>query len=194
MKKLLALILALVMAFSLVACGEKEENNDDVEETKAVDVDNGGNDAAITGETYNAGNFTALVPEGWLAVPVSDMWSDDADATDPNKVQIIKDGTSEFDIFSKAYIQIDYYGPETDMMAPSSEWYDEAADLDPVVAGDYTWTGFSAVSGGNPMTVLCTGEAGGPQYQATIWGNGENTVAVTDADVLAILASVTPAA
>ncbi len=192
MKKLIAILLVLTMMFALVACGEEEEKTDDPA-TDAPVVDDGGSAAAVSGETYNVGSFTVLVPTGWMEVAVDDMWSDDG-GTDPNKVQIIKDGTSEFDVFSKAYIQIDYYGPETDMMAPSSEWYDEAADLEPVVAGDYTWTGFSAVSGGNPMTVLCTGEAGGPQYQATIWGNGENTVAVTDADVLAILASVAPAA
>ncbi len=192
MKKLIAILLVLTMMFALVACGEEEEKTDDPA-TDAPVVDDGGSAAAVSGESYNVGNFTVLVPTGWMEVAVDDMWSDEG-GTDPNKVQIIKDGTSEFDILTKAYIQIDYYGPETDMMAPSSEWYDEAADLEPVVAGDYTWTGFSAVSGGNPMTVLCTGEAGGPQYQATIWGNGENTVAVTDADVLAILASVAPAA
>ncbi len=192
MKKLIAILLVLTMMFALVACGEEEEKTDDPA-TDAPVVDDGGSAAAVSGESYNVGNFTVLVPTGWMEVAVDDMWSDEG-GTDPNKVQIIKDGTSEFDILTKAYIQIDYYGPETDMMAPSSEWYDEAADLEPVVAGDYTWTGFSAVSGGNPMTVLCTGEAGGPQYQATLWCNGEYTISETDADVLAILASVAPAA
>jgi len=193
MKKLIAILLVLTMMFALVACGEKEEKTDDPAATGAPAVDGGDSGADVSGETYNVGNFTVLVPTGWMEIAVDDMWSDDG-GTDPNKVQIIKDGTSEFDILTKAYIQIDYYGPETDMMAPSSEWYDEAADLEPVVAGDITWNGFSAVSGGNNMVTLWTGEAGGPQYQATLWCNGEYTISETDADVLAILASVVPAA
>ncbi|MBE6985129.1 MAG: hypothetical protein E7434_05915 [Ruminococcaceae bacterium] len=191
MKKFLALILALTMVFALVACGEKEPEATDTPATDAP-ADNGGA-ADISGETYNAGNFTALVPDGWMAIPVTDMWSDDG-AADPDALQIIKDGASEFDILTKAYIQFDYYAPETDLMIPSSEWYDEAADLDPIVAGSYTWNGFTAVSGGNTMITLWTGEAGGPQFQATLWCNGENVISASDADVLAILASVVPAA
>ena len=190
MKKILALILALAMLFTLAACGGEEE----AETTAKTEA--GNNDAGsteITGETYNAGNFTALVPAGWMAIPVTDMWSDDG-AVDPDALQIIKDGTSEFDILTKAYIQFDYYAPETDLMVPSSEWYDGAENLDPIVAGEYTWNGFTAVSGGNTMITLWTGEAGGPQFQATLWCNGENVISASDADVLAILASVVPAA
>lgn len=192
MKRIIAFMLVLVMVLSLVACGNKDDNNanKDNKETPAANDD----PKEITGETYNAGNFSALVPEGWMEIAVTDLWSDEPNAVDPDKLQIIKNGTSEFDILTKAYVQIDFYGPETDMMTPSSEWYEEATELEPIVAGGITWNGFSAVSGGNPMTVLYTGEAGGPQYQATLWCNGEHTISVTDADVLAILASVKPAA
>lgn len=189
MKKILALVLVLTLLFTLAACGDKEEKKD-TDEPKTSD--NGGN-KEIAGETYNVGNFTVLVPEGWMENPVEDMWSDTG-AIDPDMIQIIKDGESEYDILTKAYVQIDYYGPETDMMAPSSEWYDGATDLAPIVTGDITWNGFSAVSGGNNMVTLWTGEAGGHQYQATLWCNGEYTISETDADVLAILASVKPAA
>ena len=194
MKKIIALLLVLVMMLSLVACGgDKEPATHDNKETNAAD--NGGSDTKeVTGETYNAGNFSALIPEGWMACPVSDMWSDDPNATDPDALQIIKDGTSEFDILTKAYIQFNYYAPDSDLMTPSSEWYDEAQDLEPIVTGNITWNGFSAVSGGNKMITLYTGEAGAVQYQATLWCNGEHTIDVTDADVQAILASLNPAA
>ena len=189
MKKILALILALAMLFTLAACGGEEEETT----AKADGGKNDGGKTEITGETYNAGNFSALVPNGWMAIPVTEMWSDDG-AVDPDALQIIKDGTSEYDILTKAYIQFNYYAPETDLMVPSSEWYDGAEDLDPIVAGEYTWNGFTAVSGGNTMITLWTGEAGAVQYQATLWCNGDNVISVTDADVLAILASVVPAA
>ncbi len=190
MKKLIALLLVLTLIFTLAACGGEKEDDKKTEDPKTSED---GGKKEVSGKTFNVGNFTVLVPEGWMEIPVEDMWSETG-AIDPDMIQIIKDGESEFDILTKAYIQFDYYGPETDMMAPSSEWYDGATDLDPIVTGDLTWKGFSAVSGGNPMTVLCTGEAGGPQFQATLWCNGEYTISVTDADVLAILASVVPAA
>ena len=195
MKKILALVLVLTLLFTLAACGEKEEKKDNEDpKTSENGGENNNGGAEIKGEAYNAGNFSALVPEGWMAIPVSDMWSDAPNAVDPDALQIIKDGTSEFDILTKAYIQFNYYAPETDLMVPSSEWYDGAENLDPIVAGEYTWNGFTAVSGGNTMITLWTGEAGGPQFQATLWCNGENVISASDADVLAILASVVPAA
>ena len=190
MKKLIAILLVLTMMFALVACGGEEEPKNETPKTEAP-ADGG--DVAVAGDTYNAGNFSALIPDGWMELPVTDMWSED-NAIDPDHLQIIKDGTSEFDTLTKAYVDITLYGPETDMMTPSSEWYEEATELEGFTAGGMTWNGFSAVSGGNPMTVVYTGDAGGNQYQVTLWSNGDNTISVTDADVLAILASLTPAA
>lgn len=191
MKKLLALLLALIMVLSFAACGEDGGN----------DTQPGGNNGGetegtkeITGETYNAGNFTALVPDGWMAFPVSDMWSDDPDATDPNGLQICKGGETEWDLFTKPYVDIDYYGPETSMSKPSSEWYDNATDLEPITAGSLTWTGFTATSLEMPLAILWA-EDGDHQYQVTLWLEltEGNAIAPTDADVVAILASLKPA-
>ena len=48
MKKLLALILALVLVFALAACGEEAPKTPE----------------EVTGETIDAGKFTVLVPKG----------------------------------------------------------------------------------------------------------------------------------
>ena len=194
MKKFFAILLVLTMVLCLFACGEKVPETDQPGNEVVGGEDNQGDTAPeVKGETYSTGNFSALIPEGWTAFPVSDMWSDDADAKDPDALQICKGGESEWDLFSKPYIKFDYYGPDNDMMTPSSEWYDEVTELAPITAGDYTWNGFSCVSG-SPMTILWT-ENGDYQFQATIWTNqGDGAISITDADVLAILASVQPAA
>ena len=186
MKKIFVLMLVLVMMLSLVACGGDKEPATDA-------PDNGGTSTAVTGKTYDTGNFTVLIPDGWMENHVTDTWFDDPEALDSNGLQIIKDGSSALDILTKAYVDIDYYGPEIDMMVPSSEWYEEPADLAPFTAGSTTWKGFTAVGGGNKMTVLYAGEAGAAQYQVVLWCNGAETIAATDADVLAILESLTPA-
>ncbi len=192
MKRLFALLLVLIMILTLVACGGGTDPG--TEAPEGGSSDEGGTPDQISGKTYDTGNFTAQIPDGWMENPVTDMWSDDPEALDPNGLQIIKDGSSAFDILTKAYVDIDYYGPETDMMTPSSEWYQEAADLAPITAGSTTWKGFTAVSGGNKMTVLYAGEAGAAQYQVVLWCNGDATIEASDAEVLAILKSLTPAA
>lgn len=196
MKKFLAILLVLTMALCLFACGGKDtetpDNND--KENVGGEENNDGGNAEVKGETYSTGNFSALVPEGWKAFPVSDIWSDDADAKDPDALQIVKGGETDWDLFTKPYIKFDYYGPSESLMTPSSEWYDNATDLEPITAGKYTWNGFSATSMDVPMIILWA-EDGDYQYQATIWTDqGDGTISVTDADVLAILASVAPAA
>ena len=64
MKKIAALLLALAMVLCLVACGEKAP------EAPATPDE-------VKGKTHDTGAFTVLIPEGWLAVPVGDMWTDE---------------------------------------------------------------------------------------------------------------------
>ena len=81
------------------------------------------------------------------------------------------------------------------MMRPSPELYDEAAELDPITAGDRTWEGMTAVSQGAPLAILWTGESGADQFQVTVWLQVEEvTISLDDAAVQAILSSIQPAA
>lgn len=191
MKKLIALLLALSMVLCFVACGDKDDKKSDGGKSS----ESGKKDdspAEIKGETADAGNFTVLVPEGWKSFVVTDMWSDDG-ANDPDKLNIVKGGETDFDLLTKPYIQIVHYGPETEMMNPSKDFYDGAEDIEPITTGSLTWEGFSAVGMmDSSMIILWAGEADGHQYQLTLFDKtDEGEIKLTDADVQAILGSLT---
>ena len=146
--------------------------------------------ADVKGETFDGGNVTALVPKGWMGFHGADFFQDYEEGYDPNVIQIAKGAKSEFDLFSKPYIQINYYGAETSMAEPYSGLYEDATELEPVAIGSYTWNGFTATSGGVPMAMLWT-EDGEEQFQLTIWlENGNEKLSLDDAEVQAIIASI----
>ena len=191
MKKLIALLLALSMALCFVACDDKEDNkNEDGKTNEGSAKDN--TPAEIKGETADAGNFTVLVPEGWKSFTVIDMWSDDG-ANDPDQLNVVKGGETDFDLLTKPYIQIVHYGPETEMMVPSKDFYDSAADVEPITTGSMRWEGFSALGMlESSMIILWTGEAEGHQYQVTVFDKTDaGEIKLTDADLQAILGSLT---
>lgn len=183
MKKLITLLLALSMLFCLIACGDNGgENSEKTNNTLEQ----------ITGETYDAGNVSVLVPDGWKAFAVADIWSEEENATDPDQINIVKGGESEFDLLSKPYIQVIHYEPES-MMVPSKDFYENAADLDPITSGSLTWEGFSGEGLlGDTLIVMWTTNADGHQFQLNVYNKTDNgEFAMTDADVLAILESIT---
>ena len=188
MKKLIALLMALSMVVCFAACGGNENNE------QKNDGPNAGNKepaAEITGETYDAGNVSVLVPDGWKAFPVSDMWSDEENATDPDQVNVVKGGETDFDLLTKPYIQIVHYEPGG-MVTPSKEYYENAADVESITAGDLTWEGFSGEGLlGDTLIVMWTTNADGHQFQLNIFNKTDAAeFALTDADVLAILGSI----
>ena len=188
MKKLIALLLALSMVVCFAACGGNENNE------QKNDGQNAGNKepaAEITGETYDAGNVSVLVPDGWKAFPVSDMWSDEENATDPDQVNVVKGGETDFDLLTKPYIQIVHYEPGS-MITPSKEYYENAADVESITAGGLTWEGFSGEGLlGDTLIVMWTTNADGHQFQLNIFNKTDAAeFALTDADVLAILGSI----
>ncbi|MBQ3552592.1 MAG: hypothetical protein IJA35_05530 [Clostridia bacterium] len=180
MKKIFALMLAMVMCFAIFAgCDPAEPGGNEIQ-----------NPEDITGEVYDAGNVSALVPDGWKAFPVMDVFSDEEGATDPDALQICKGAETEWDILIKPYVQINHYGPDTTNITPSKDWYDDAEDIDPITTGSYTWNGFTGTSLDAPLAILWT-EDGDHKYQITILlGTGDDAITLSDADVLAILASI----
>lgn len=141
---------------------------------------------------FDAGSFSAKIPDGWKAFAVKDMFSEEPDALNPNQLQICKGGETEFDLFSKPYIQFDCYAPDYTMMRPSKDLYDNGQDLEPIVAGDYTWEGFTGESGDNKLALLFLELEDGHSFQATVWYDVNGTAfSLSDADVLEILSSVT---
>ncbi len=189
MKKFLILLLAFVLCFT--GCGGADEPvNSGSEEIS----ENPGSEAVpdIAGEIFNAGNVCALVPEGWMGFPVADVFAEEADAKDPDVIQICKDAASDWDIFTNPYVQINYYGPEIEFFAPGTDWYTDVEEIKPFKAGSHEWEGFTGYSDEYVFAMLWCIE-GDIEYQATMWLNGESlSINYNDEDVLAILASVAP--
>lgn len=171
---LLALIVVL-SAMMLIGCGGGGAQATDPAEVK--------------GETYDAGNVSALVPTGWKAFPATDLFDEYDGDNNPNTLYIYKGAKNEFDMFSCPGITINYYEDATSFMSAKS-FYDDAADIDPVELGAYTWNGYTATSVDYPYTIL-EGTDGEAAIQVSIlMENGDKKISLEDVDVQAIIASI----
>lgn len=59
--------------------------------------------ADITGETFDGGNVSALVPDGWMGFHGTDYFDEYEEGYDPNVIQIAKGAKTEWDLLSKPY-------------------------------------------------------------------------------------------
>ena len=146
----------------------------------------------VPGEIYDAGEVQALVPNGWKVIPIVDVFSE-SNELEKDAFNICKGGESDMDLFTKPYIRFDYFGPDTEMMKPTKDWYSNTEDVEEFQAGTHKWSGFTAEEYGGKLAILWAEEEGGHQYQANVWLEVEgNKISLDDEDVLAILASVQP--
>ena len=214
MKKTLALLLAAALLLSCAACTGKvaPKQEGPIETTPApgnsqqTDLPSGGAsggettpgdeaggaDAAPAGTLYDTGSFSVFVPEGWTASAVPDIWAEEEGAIDPNSIRLIKGGSSDLDLFTHPYIQLDFHGEDSILWTPEKDWYDDGEDLEPTTLDGLTWKGFTATSLGAPLAVLWT-EGEVIQYQANVFlSASQGEISLEDRDVRAILASVEP--
>ena len=188
MKRLSALMIAALLCVCLLAaCGGNSGGNSAEQSTTADSTES----PAVTGETFDAGNVSAIVPAGWKAFPQKDVFADDKDATNPDTFYVAKGAENELDLFSKPYILIYHYAPTTTMIAPSKNFYDDAVDLPDMTIGEHTWHGFTCNSLGYKYHMLWTGENNEDQFQVSVlYESTDGSVKLEDADVQAIIASV----
>mgnify|MGYP001054167195 FL=1 len=174
-QKSFLLILALAMLLALTACGGGSPENP----------------SEVKGETFDAGNISALAPKGWKAFPVSDLFDEYEGDNNPNSMQICKDGDDEWDLLSKPYVMITYYGPEASFYS-SKDWYDNVEDIESFTLGNYTWEGYTCTSLDYPYTILETID-GDIAIQVDILEKSSDKleIALEDVDVQAIIASIT---
>lgn len=185
MKRIIAFLLVFVLCFS--GCGS-DEPSAEPEQSKPESPSS----AEIECEFFSAENVKAVVPEGWMAFTIADVFSDVEGAKDPDVIQICKGAESDFDLFTNPYVQINYYGPDVEFFAPGKDWYTDTEDIKPFKAGNHEWEGFTGYSDEYLFAILWCIE-GDIEYQATMWLNGENnSINYNDENVLAILASVAP--
>ena len=197
MKKALLIILVLILALCLASCGGKRVAGSDIDESIAggddivknvsgAGNDNAGSAAAPSGDEYNSGTISVIVPEGWMAFPYYGMGSGDID---PDVISVNKGAKSEFDIQITPGLQItrNYHGS-----AANRDLYEETTDVGPLKLGNYTWQGFSGESYGYSFVILWTD--GDDSFQVTVWTDmGGETISFDDGDVQGIIACISPA-
>lgn len=189
MKKWIAILLTLTLLTGLLAaCGQEEAP---APQGTAAPTENDQPAPQVKGETFDVGNYTVLVPEGWKAFPVKDFWSDDENAVDVDQVNIVKGGETDLDVLSKPMIQIVHYEPDYILLS-ARDYYENTEDVAPISVGALTWEGFSAEDlYGAPMVILTAKAPDGHQYQASLFYQTDaGSYQLTDAGLLAILASV----
>ncbi len=146
----------------------------------------------IQGETIDTGTISALCPDGWLNADVYDLEASDAETIREDSVRFIKNGSSEEDFLTNAYIEIRYYSSKDSIEDfDENEVFDNAEKLDNITTGSITWSGYSASSMGRSLVYLKTEEDNAAFTACLYMGDGtDNTAALSDADVQGILASV----
>ena len=161
MKKRLIPVL-LLLAVCLCACGQDAPT----EPTRPAPEQ-------ITGETYDAGAFTLLVPEGWLAVQ------------EPLGCALYP-GSRDAGVF----VGVVFRGPE-DPYVSSRDQYRKKQDQEPVTVGDITWKVFTAKRQDIPYTVL-TGQSDSCIFEVRICMEAESgqSLSLQDPEVQAILQSL----
>jgi len=130
--------------------------------------------------------FRIAVPDGWMAF----CGIDSECRTTQKKVHIFKDAKLETDIFTHAGITVCFFGRQDTYISPRF-FYDNTVDIEPFRLGAYTWNGYTCTSFGYPYTMLEAKQDGCVFQVMILEKNGEYEISLADADVQAILASLT---
>lgn len=180
--KIASLILAAAMLMSITACGERETVNTSSQ-----------GQVSVSGKTIETTNISALCPDGWSNIKLKDTSSTETDAVLPNELKFVKGGSTEQDTETNAYVDIVYYGAGQDIMQiDPNEWFESVTNLDSIQTGDMTWSGYTGLSLGVPFAYVYT-DVNGATVEVWLYmrEGSENAAAITDADVQAILQSIT---
>lgn len=149
-----------------------------------------------TNTTYDVGEFSVFVPEGWVAIPVPDYM--DSSKTATNDIQLAKgaeyneaskmwntDNGQYFyitllnkDDFAKASTRRDYYVKE----------YGSVKDMEDMTTGSLTWHGFSVNPIGADVFIIWA-EAGEGGFYSSI--STAYDLSLQDDDIQKILCSLT---
>ncbi len=203
--KAFCILLSFMLMLSITACGgddEPKEIEKNVNGKPDTSVSTKPDTTApeVSGEIYDAGELRALVPDGWAAFPIPDVFADEPDAVKTSCFHIIKDGTDDGDIHAKPYIRLECLEPGVQIADPDPAFYKNVEDVGPLDLGGRSWSGYVCEDcfGGyrkpviGKMAVLYT-EDGSTLYEAVIrleFNGRKEKISLEDDDVQAILASV----
>ena len=184
MKKRIIILLSLIMIsmFVFAGCGNKEAGSP---------VTGVNTPKEVTGEIIDAGRVSALCPDGWRNFGVPDLFSDDKDAIETNKLLFRKGSKDESD-YSKPGISISYYGENETFYKLNKTDFEEPKDLGPIELGGRTWEGFTASDSGQQYVWLWSGTSDSNEEFLVNFMNeyaGEK-ISIDDADLQAIISSI----
>ena len=136
MKKNVVLCLLTVGVLALTACGGSSDSG----KTDASSASSAA--AADSGESYDVGEFTTVVPKGWMAVTQYDMMAEEDEEgnypVDPTAIYVPKGAEEELDIYDHPSVMINVYkDTKAADQAENTLWfYDESKEIDVTVNGE----------------------------------------------------------
>ena len=156
-----------------------------------------------SGETYDAGNISCTVPDGWKVFSSEDLFNTTVDSSgeetaseeeaDPNSIYVYKGAEETSDILKSNGITILYseyglMGTFDDM----KDFYEDTKDQDPVTLGDYEYKWFTGkqFKGEYEYAVMAAEDGDAAIEVNVILKNGDNTISMDDKDVKTILESI----
>ena len=175
----------LILAVSLMISGCAGNQNETNENPPVQEME-------VTGEMTDAGQITALCPDGWSSIGYPDLDAVDSNTFLGSGLRFVKGGSSKKDILTNPYIDIRYYNSEDDVPdIDENQWYNDVAPTGEMVFGSNTWEGYTATSMGKSFVYLET-KGDGPKFTAYLYTQDgtENAVSTNSLDVQAILGSV----
>ena len=162
-------------------------------------------EAAVSGETVDVGDFTVLVPNGWMKFPQTDMWAEkDEDGNAPLRTDaygMIQNGKNEWDAFTNPTVYV-YYYHETSAkdQGESSLWFYEQSEEIEVTVGGKSCAAWKVVSEAlsedgdddiYQLIFLPVTETSCFQITVPVSISGKDLITFEDPDVMAIMESLT---
>ncbi len=133
--------------------------------------------SSVSGDTYDVGNFTVLVPDGWAAFYEND------------NVRIIKDGSTIDDTWSNNSVLIEWHPNAVGSI--SADNYSDITEISNLTLGEYTYNGVTGTIPGDWGAGMLKADYKDGYILASVYLKvGDKVISLDDPDVQAILASV----
>ena len=157
-----------------------------------------------SGETYNAGNVSCAVPDGWKVFTSEELFNSstddsdedsasDEDSEDPNSIYIYKDAKETTDILKSNGITILYSDDKTmGSIDDMKSFYEKVKDQDPLKLDNYEWKCFTGqqFNGDFEYAILEAIDGDASIQVNVVLKNGDKTISLDDKDVKEIIGSI----
>ena len=157
-----------------------------------------------SGETYDAGNVSCAVPDGWKVFTSEELFNSstddsdedsasDEDSEDPNSIYIYKDAKETTDILKSNGITILYSDDKTmGSIDDMKSFYEKVKDREPLKLDNYEWNCFTGqqFNGDYEYAVLEAIDGDASIQVNVVLKNGDKTISLDDKDVKEIIGSI----